>query len=166
MKSFYLIIVYIAAVLSTAQASTKTGGPSTLGISLQAVDRNGNPLQTLVAGEYIRLDLKADLSRLPQKASASVTASAAFTTTILGRTVGYSLSLPLKGNAGSRIDPSVGGPLSGTDLAKPYENTIYREILDFQIPPEAPAGVVTFTVTVTATSMKTIKRKFVFPIRR
>ncbi len=166
MKFIYLIIVCLGLAVSSIQASPKAGGASTLGISLQAVDRNGNPLQTLVAGEYIRLDVSADLSRLPQKASASVTASAAFTTTILGRTVSYSLSLPLKGNAGSRIDPSVGGLLSGTDLAKPYENTVYQEILDFQIPPETPAGVVTFTVTVSATSMKTIKRKLGFPVRR
>lgn len=38
--------------------------------------------------------------------------------------------------------------------------------LDFQIPPETPAGIVTFTVSVSEASIKTVKKKFVFQVRR
>jgi hypothetical protein len=166
MKLIQFFFVTLGLWFFCAPVAAKSREQSTVGISLIAVDRNGNPLQTLVAGEYIRLDLSADLSALPSKASASVTASAAFTTTILGRPVGYTVSLPLKGSAGSRIDPTIGASLSGSDLVKPYENTVYHEILDFQIPPETPAGIVTFTVSVSEASIKTVKKKFVFQVRR
>jgi hypothetical protein len=160
------LLLPLAAILLPAGALVANPkAPPPVNIALKVENLQGQPVKILTAGEYIRVDVSADFSSLPNKASASVTASAAFTTKILGRTVGYSLSLPMKGSAGSRTNPLIGVPLPGSDLVESFEETAYREVLDFQVPPEAPEGLVTFSVTVAATGIKPIKRRFAFPVR-
>ena len=151
--------------VSTGHSQSRTGRTSGT-ISLTAVDLDGNPLSSFVAGQFIRLDAAATLKKLPDKASVKIGLTAGFSTQIFGKKVSYAVKLPLSGEAGSRIDPSVGSPASGAPLGEDLQDGTYREVIDFQIPPEMPSGVLTLTVTATATSAAPLKQSFSFPVVR
>jgi len=159
-----ILLVGTAALVQTAPAQpvASTGAD----IKISAVDINENPLPALKAGEYARLEVEARLREIPDKAQARVTASATFTTFVLGRRVSYSVSLPLRAAAGSSIDPSIGLPGSGKKLGSEVENRTIREIFDFHVPAETPAGELTISVKVTATSATRLSRTFRFQVVR
>jgi len=151
--------------VSTGHSQSRTGRTSGT-ISLTAVDQDGKPLSSFLAGQFIRLDAIATLKNLPDKASAKIGLTAGFTTKIFGKKVSYAVKLPLSGEAGSRIDPSVGSPTSEAPLGEDLQDGTYREVIDFQIPPEMPSGVLILTVTATATSAAPLKQSFSFPVVR
>jgi hypothetical protein len=159
--SMFFLLFGVGTVYSQSKSSRTSGT-----ISLTAVDRDGNPISSFVAGQFIRLDAAANLQNLPDKASAKIGLTAGFTTKIFGKKVSYAIKLPLSGEAGSRIDPSIGLPTSGVPLGEDLQNSTYREVIDFQIPPEMPTGVLTFTVTATATSSTPLRQSFSFPVVR
>jgi hypothetical protein len=160
---FLISALALFVTMMTADAKSKTASGI---IQLQAVDAEGRPLQNLVAGKYVRLDASASFENLPPKAVGKVNFSATFSTSILGRKVSYTLKLPVSGSAGSSLDPSVGVPTSGQPLDATLPAKTFREILDFQIPPETPAGKLTLTVFASATSATPLKRSFTFNVVR
>lgn len=135
-------------------------------INLQAMDSMGQPTQNLVAGQYVRLDVSASFANLPPKAQGRIQASALFTTMILGRKVAYQIRLPLTASAGSSIDPTVGMLNSGLPLENLVPQKSFREILDFQIPPQTPAGKLLVTVHASAAKAQSLTRTFSFNVVR
>jgi hypothetical protein len=165
-KTPFLFLLSVSAFFVTMGVVDAKSTPASGIINLQAVDAEGRPLQNLVAGKYVRLDASATFENLPPKAVGKVNFSATFSTSILGRKVSYTLKLPASGSAGSSLDPSVGVPTSGQPLDATLPAKSFREILDFQIPPETPAGKLTFTVFARATSAAPSRRSFTFNVVR
>jgi hypothetical protein len=161
----FLALALLLFGVGTVHSQSRSARTSAT-ISLTAVDLEGKPLYSFLTGQFIRLDAAATLKNLSDKASVKIGLTAGFTTKIFGKKVTYSVKLPLSGEAGSRIDPSVGLPTSGAPLGEDLQNGTYREVIDFQIPPEMPSGVLTITVTATATSAAPLKQSFSFPVVR
>jgi hypothetical protein len=133
-------------------------------IQVTAVDANERPLPTLVAGEYVRLRVRAQVGNLPARAALSVGAKATFTTTILGQPVSYSINLPAQGTASSLLNPSVSA--SGRPLATDFNNRTVEEIFDFNIPRDTPAGTVTLAIRIAGSSLAPVQKSFNLQIVR
>jgi len=165
MKNLFSVFLLGSFLLLVQSAQLVAQGASA-SINLQAIDAMGRPMQNLVAGQYVRLDVSASFENLPPKADGKIQASALFTTMILGRKVAYQLRLPLSGSAGSSIDPTVGMQNSGLSLENLVSQKSFREILDFQIPPQMPAGKLLITIHASAKKAQSLTRTFSFNVVR
>lgn len=158
---------YILAVLFFNLFPLQVKANSTIGdLELKAVDVNGNNITQFTAGQYVRVIASAAIKNLPKNATAKLSITAYFTTVVLGKKISYSFTLPANSLASSRINPIEQTADYGLPLGDEIQNSFYQETIDFQIPPQTPAGTLTLSVSATATSAKQIKRKFRFKIVR
>jgi hypothetical protein len=154
MRHFFGFSTLLLLALSSGLHAQKPLQQKTkINVQVRAVDLDENPLANLTPGQYARLRVRADLGKLPSSAAVAVGARATFNTTILGRPVSYTVSLPAGGTASSLLNPAIGVPGSGQPLGKDLPSGIYEETFDFQVPPETPPGIVTITVRLSGTSL-------------
>lgn len=155
----FAVVVWSPVALGKAEKSE-------LNIQVSAVDQNGSPLSTLVAGQYARLRVVANIQKVPDKGSASISAKASFTTMVFGKKVSYSVNLPAQGFAGSTINPAIGMETSGQKLGAEFEEERIEEIFDFYVPTEAPAGKLEVTIRISSQGLDPVTRRFTFPVTR
>jgi hypothetical protein len=159
-----IVAFFLIGIQSLVAAPAVSKGSFELFLS--AVDANENPLPSLVAGEYVRLRVKALVNKVPDTAAVLLSAKASFSMILLGRKVAYSVNLPAQGASNSTLNPTVGMPDSGKKLGTEYEKQVIEEIYDFHIPAETPAGSLKVTVTASATSIPKFSKTFAFQVVR